>query len=77
MVSFILINKKICKNDCGKTTKKVEIKNLWIVINMRKFNPVHYHDGHISGVGYLVIPKGEKNKKEFIHLWINRFHQWK
>ena len=22
-----------------------------------EYNPIHYHDGHISGVGYLKIPK--------------------
>ena len=30
-----------------------------------EFNPVHYHDGHISGVGYLKLPKkiqASKNK---------------
>ena len=32
------------------------------------YNPIHYHDGHISGVGYLKVPKNmgdpaQKNKK--------------
>ena len=45
--------RKFVKMTCGKITKKVEIKNLWIVSQYAKeFNPVHYHDGHISGVGY-------------------------
>ena len=57
--------RKFVKMTCGKITKKVEIKNLWIVSQYAKeFNPVHYHDGHISGVGYLVIPKGEKKTKK-------------
>ena len=32
-----------------------------------EYNPIHYHDGHISGVGYLKIPKfvtkGHKKSK--------------
>ena len=57
--------RKFVKMTCGKITKKVEIKNLWIVSQYAKeFNPVHYHDGHISGVGYLIIPKSEKKTKK-------------
>ena len=57
--------RKFVKMTCGKITKKVEIKNLWIVSQYAKeFNPVHYHDGHISGVGYLIIPKSEKKIKK-------------
>ena len=57
--------RKFVKKACGKTTKKVEIKNLWIVSQYAKeFNPVHYHDGHISGVGYLIVPKVEKKTKK-------------
>ena len=57
--------KKFVRMTCGKTTKKVEIKNLWIVSQYAKeFNPVHYHNGHISGVGYLMIPKNLKKKRK-------------
>jgi hypothetical protein len=30
-----------------------------------EYNPIHYHDGHISGVGYLKVPKdmGKQSKK--------------
>jgi uncharacterized protein (TIGR02466 family) len=49
----------------GKNIKKVKIKNLWVVNQYaNEYNPVHYHDGHISGVGYLKIPKNLfKSKK--------------
>ncbi len=48
---------------CGKRTKKIKIKNLWVVSQFsNEFNPVHYHDGHISGVGYLKLPKMSKSK---------------
>ena len=54
----------------GKNISKIKIKNFWIVRQFNdEYNPVHFHDGHISGVGYLKLPKtfGEtfqKNKKE-------------
>ena len=51
-----------------KKVKKVSIKNFWIVRQFNnEYNPIHYHDGHISGVGYLKIPKfvpkGHKKSK--------------
>ncbi len=29
-----------------------------------EYNPIHYHDGHISGVGYLKIPKFLNKEKK-------------
>ena len=50
---------------CGKRTSKIKIKNLWVVRQFsNEFNPVHYHNGHISGVGYLKLPKMNKLKKK-------------
>ena len=50
----------------GKKVKKISIKNFWVVRQFtNEYNPVHYHDGHISGVGYLKIPKFTlKNQKK-------------
>ena len=50
----------------GKKVKKISIKNFWIVRQFNnEYNPIHYHDGHISGVGYLKIPKFiSKNSKK-------------
>ena len=29
-----------------------------------EYNPIHYHNGDLSGVGYIKLPKGmTKNKK--------------
>ena len=53
----------------GKKVKKISIKNFWIVRQFNnEYNPIHYHDGHISGVGYLKIPKfiSKINKKSKI-----------
>ena len=50
--------KKYIKFTTGKNTKTVKIKNFWVVSQFsNEYNPVHYHDGHVSGVGYLKIPK--------------------
>jgi len=50
--------KEYVKVSTGKLTKKVKIKNFWIVRQYaHEYNPVHYHDGHVSGVGYLRLPK--------------------
>ena len=50
--------------------KEVKIINIWVVKQFKnEYNPIHYHDGQISGVGYLKIPKNMnlnktlKNKK--------------
>ena len=41
-----------------KKIKKFEIQESWIVRQFEnEYNPIHYHGGHISGVGYLKIPK--------------------
>ena len=42
------------------------MKSFWVVRQFtNEYNPVHYHDGHISGVGYLKIPKFvSKNMKK-------------
>ena len=49
----------------GKKISKIKVKNFWIVRQFNdEYNPIHFHDGDISGVGYLKIPKNlTKNKK--------------
>tara|TARA_B110001452_G_C14975021_1_gene340791 strand:- start:19 stop:627 length:609 start_codon:yes stop_codon:yes gene_type:complete len=57
--------KKYIISTTGKVTKTVKIKNLWVVSQYsHEYNPVHYHDGHVSGVGYLKIPKFYTNDKK-------------
>ena len=59
------VNKYIYKS-LGKKISKIKIKNFWVVRQFNnEYNPIHFHDGHISGVGYLKIPKFVlKNRKE-------------
>ena len=52
------------KNENIKNIKEVKILNLWVVRQFKgEYNPIHYHNGDLSGVGYLRVPKGMiKNK---------------
>ena len=50
--------------------EEIKIINLWVVKQLKnEYNPIHYHEGQLSGVGYLKIPtdmnqnKMVKNKK--------------
>ena len=50
--------KKYVQKSIKKKTKVIKIKNLWIVRQFKNdYNPIHFHNGDISGVGYLKIPK--------------------
>ena len=47
-----------------KKIKTIKIINLWVVRQLKnEYNPVHYHEGQISGVGYLMIPKKMNQNK--------------
>ena len=38
--------------------KRFNVISSWIVRQFQnEYNPIHYHGGHISGVGYLKLPK--------------------
>ena len=54
------------QNSMKKKIKKLDIISTWIVRQFENdYNPVHVHSGHISGVGYLKVPKnlGEYEQK--------------
>ena len=41
------------------------IKNLWVVRQFKnEYNPVHFHDGFVSAVGYLKVPKNLTNSRK-------------
>ena len=45
--------------------KKFLIKNLWVVRQFKnEYNPVHFHDGFVSAVGYLKVPKNLTNSRK-------------
>ena len=57
--------KDFINKSLGKKLKTVKIKNFWVVRQFsNEYNPIHYHDGHISGVGYLKVPKFTTSKKK-------------
>ena len=55
--------------ELGKKLKQFKILNSWIVRQFKhEYNPIHFHNGHISGVGYLKVPSSlgptsQKDKK--------------
>ena len=75
---FLLKNiSSYIKKSTNKNTNKITIKNFWVVRQFKnEYNPIHFHSGNISGVGYLKIPKNiTKSRKrlktngtiDFIH----------
>ena len=46
------------QHDAQKQLKSFEIIKCWIVRQFKnEYNPIHHHSGHVSGVGYLKVPK--------------------
>ena len=59
----ILTRKFLAKEKIGNV-KKINILNLWVVRQFKgEYNPIHYHEGDLSGVGYLKLPKNMTNNK--------------
>ena len=61
-----LINniKNYLKKSDIKNIKEIKIINLWAVRQFKnEYNPIHYHNGQLSGVGYLKIPKNMNQNK--------------
>ena len=55
---------KFLRNEKIKNIKEIRILNFWVVRQFKgEYNPIHYHEGDLSGVGYLKIPKGMTNNK--------------
>ena len=56
--------KRFLFNENIKNIKEIKILNLWVVRQFKgEYNPIHYHEGDLSGVGYLKLPKGMTNNK--------------
>ena len=57
IIKFLLIEKI-------QKIKEIKILNLWVVRQFKgEYNPIHYHEGDLSGVGYLKLPKGMTSNK--------------
>lgn len=58
------IIEKFLKNEGIKNIKRIEILNLWVVRQYKgEYNPIHYHEGDLSGVGYIKLPKNMTNNQ--------------
>jgi len=58
-----IIKKYLVKSEVKKI-KEIKIINLWVVSQFKnEYNPIHYHEGDLSGVGYLKVPKNMKKNK--------------
>ena len=61
----LIKNIKVYLDKSGvKKIKEIKIINLWVVRQLKnEYNPIHYHEGQLSGVGYLRIPKDMNQNK--------------
>lgn len=63
----ILIKKFLIKEKIKKV-KHIKILNFWVVRQFKgEYNPIHYHQGDISGVGYIKVPKFILSNKKVKH----------
>tara|TARA_E500000178_G_scaffold35828_1_gene32282 strand:+ start:740 stop:1330 length:591 start_codon:yes stop_codon:yes gene_type:complete len=57
--------KKFLKNEKILKIKEIRILNVWVVRQFKgEYNPIHYHEGDLSAVGYLKLPKNMTRNKE-------------
>ena len=55
---------KFLSSEKIKKIKEIKILNLWVVRQFKgEYNPIHYHEGDLSGVGYLKLPRGMTTNK--------------
>ena len=55
---------KFLSSEKIKKIKEIKILNLWVVRQFKgEYNPIHYHEGDLSGVVYLKLPKGMTSNK--------------
>ena len=56
--------KNFLRNEKIKKVKEIIILDLWVVRQFKnEYNPIHFHDGDLSGVGYIKIPKNMTQNK--------------
>ena len=49
--------KQFLKNEKINNIKEIKILDLWVVRQFKgEYNPIHFHNGDLSGVGYIKLP---------------------
>ena len=68
LIKFLKKNvKSFIKKTSQKNINDIKLKNFWVVRQFNnEYNPIHFHDGHISGVGYLKIPPFRSSSKKLV-----------
>ena len=68
LFKFIKLNvKKYIKKSTNRNLKKINLKSFWVVRQYKnEYNPIHFHSGNISGVGYLKIPSFRSSSKKLV-----------
>ena len=64
---FIYMCSKWIEIETGKKITKFNLISTWVVRQFEnEYNPTHWHGGHISGAGFLKLPKsfGETKQKK-------------
>ena len=66
----------------GKKITKFNILKTWVVRQFKnEYNPTHWHGGHISGAGFLKVPKVlgdnvQKKKTKTVQGWKFTINSW-
>ena len=71
-----VLTKGYIKSTLNKEITKFELLSAWVVRQFEgEYNPPHLHNGHVSGVGYLKLPKNFgttiQNTKKKEYAWRN------
>ena len=69
------------KGDTKQEITKFNLIESWVVRQFKnEYNPIHWHGGHISGAGFLKVPKNfgkhyqDKSEKEYLGGTLNLIH---
>ena len=69
------------KTQTGEKISKFEMIESWVVRQFKhEYNPIHWHGGHISGAGFLKLPKTfgshvqDKKDKNYVGGTLNFIH---
>ena len=75
------VTREWIKTETGEKITKFEMIESWIVRQFKnEYNPIHWHNGHISGAGFLKLPDTfgthvqDKRNKNYVGGTLNFIH---